>query len=613
MGGLLRLYPAGTPTAAARWRNAAAGVLLLLLLAVCVSGLLKPLVDYDFFWHLKSGEWIWQHKALVSGDDPFCYTAPSSLSEPQRFTLDSYWLSQVILHLIERSAGLGGIVVLNFFLLSAILGVMWWRREGGALTYLGLLLLMAVVLVMFPFERPQIYSFLGFAILLGLLGAMRAPLRAGAFPFRALGACVLLMAIWANLHPGFVVGIAALGLFGTEVLGRRILGKAGEAERRRCPAILAALTAALLVTLLNPNGWQVVRHLELPAVLTAGVLEYQSSIHWFRDLGAKQMLAYWFLLAATALAVARRPRSVHLPEAVLLLVMGYLSFKHIRHMPFFLVLALPVAGRGLSGAPRGGWFSSAVVFAALVGGTATMLAWNPQFQPLRERRWVNEGNLPVEAASFVLKADLPGRMYNHFSWGGYLSWRLGPDRKVFIDGRVGDARPAWVQATDLDAGRSDVVRGRPFWNRVFDEWGVSWVITPLFDVVGALTPLPLHLRTDPEWEPIFLGGNAVIFVRRSPMNALVIQRYALGKSNFVRYLLTMVDMTLASVPRHVPLLVSRGDLLRLLGRTQEARETYSRAAEVAPGDPVPRARLQAIPEPAAHNGEVRGVGVHRME
>ncbi|PIP87416.1 hypothetical protein COW81_00305, partial [Candidatus Campbellbacteria bacterium CG22_combo_CG10-13_8_21_14_all_36_13] len=45
------------------------------------------------------------------------------------------------------------------------------------------------------------------------------------------------------------------------------------------------------------------------------------------------------------------------------------------------------------------------------------------------------------AVNFVLENDIQGNMFNNFDIGGYLIYRLYPDRKVFVDNRP-EAYPA---------------------------------------------------------------------------------------------------------------------------------------------------------------------------
>jgi len=43
---------------------------------------------------------------------------------------------------------------------------------------------------------------------------------------------------------------------------------------------------------------------------------------------------------------------------------------------------------------------------------------------------------PESAAAFVERENVPGRIFNSYDEGGYLSWRLGPKYPDYIDGRA---------------------------------------------------------------------------------------------------------------------------------------------------------------------------------
>ena len=43
---------------------------------------------------------------------------------------------------------------------------------------------------------------------------------------------------------------------------------------------------------------------------------------------------------------------------------------------------------------------------------------------------------PVKAVEYLRRHSVAGPMWNDPGWGGYLLWALGPDHKVFIDGRL---------------------------------------------------------------------------------------------------------------------------------------------------------------------------------
>src|SRR5208282_910170 len=43
---------------------------------------------------------------------------------------------------------------------------------------------------------------------------------------------------------------------------------------------------------------------------------------------------------------------------------------------------------------------------------------------------------PVSAVAYLRNHPYPTGMFNEYGWGGYLIWQLGPEHKVFIDGRA---------------------------------------------------------------------------------------------------------------------------------------------------------------------------------
>src|SRR5512138_2792550 len=100
--------------------RAVAALLVLLLLPVAIGPLLFPIRDQDFFWHLRTGEWIWQHRALPQ-EFLGAALAQGAPAETQRFTLTSYWLSQTALYLLHTAGGMQAIVALRLFLLGMLL------------------------------------------------------------------------------------------------------------------------------------------------------------------------------------------------------------------------------------------------------------------------------------------------------------------------------------------------------------------------------------------------------------------------------------------------------------------------------------------------------------
>ena len=144
-------------------------ILMATSLIVSSLYLLRPIIDPDFFGILKLVNGYGNTESSPS-EALFSYTPPPSLAIREYFALTEYWLSQLLYNFLYLSGGIGGIVFLRFIIVGAIVYFMIKRRHGDSILYWGLLIIFIISLLeIYPIERPQVFSFLYFAILLFLL------------------------------------------------------------------------------------------------------------------------------------------------------------------------------------------------------------------------------------------------------------------------------------------------------------------------------------------------------------------------------------------------------------------------------------------------------------
>jgi putative Ca2+/H+ antiporter (TMEM165/GDT1 family) len=118
---------------------------------------------------------------------------------------------------------------------------------------------------------------------------------------------------------------------------------------------------------------------------------------------------------------------------------------------------------------------------------------------------VNRQRYPAAAVEYVRAHRLPGPLYNHFDWGGYLIWAL-PDYPVGLDGRTnlyGEERLERAARTWA---------GADGWDRDPDLLAAGVIIAPrrLWD---ADVPLTVRLRAATDrWQVAYEDDLAAVFV-----------------------------------------------------------------------------------------------------
>ena len=201
-----------------------------------------PIGPEDFWWHLRTGQIIAQTGQIPSTD---LFTS-SRAGLPWT---NQAWLAQLAFYLLYRAGGLPfwDSLTRSSSLLAALveMACLQDRRVRAKVASVATLAAGLLGVADWPL-RPQTFSFLLFGTLVWVLEAHR--LRRT----RALWALPFLFAFWANLHGGFVFGIALLGIYVLAALAQDLIR-----ERHLARATYQLLGAGLLSGLalgLSPTG-----------------------------------------------------------------------------------------------------------------------------------------------------------------------------------------------------------------------------------------------------------------------------------------------------------------------------------------------------------------------
>jgi hypothetical protein len=459
----------------------AAGVLA--FLAALSVGVLN---DGDTLWHVAAGRLMIARRAVIHSD-PFSYTFAGAAWHTHE------WLAQILL---GGAFGLGGwsaVVILT----AAAAGLTAWllaRDLSRWVTGLPWLCLLALGLSLGTgslLARPHMLA-------LPILEIWTAELLRARAEDRAPRWVVLpLMALWANLHGGFMFGLAMIAPFALEAL---LAARSAGARRDVVLRWGAFGLAAAAMAVVSPDGIGTV----LFPIQLLGMRSLAHIGEWapasFATVGPLEIA----LMAGLFVAVTR-PIRLPVLRAMLLLLLLHLALQHARYEQMLgvigaLILARPMAqafGQGAAAPASGERPARAPILTAGALALAVLLAAGRVAWPVVLG---DAAGRPVSAIAAVPAATLRTHVLNDYSFGGYL---IGRGLQPFIDSRADLYGDAYLEAYDR------LVRpDRAALAATLDARQVGWTL------FRAGSPVVEAMDEMPGWRRLYADRWAVVHVRR---------------------------------------------------------------------------------------------------
>lgn len=482
----------------------------------------------------------WTHLALgrsIAAERGFPKSEPLNFPDGPAPYYNDEWLFDVILYLAHAAAGLAGVILLKAVGLAATFYVLYRdallppdapsHRALGAVVA-GIALAACVPVARYRFvERPDIALMLFLGVTVYALNAYVSTGR------RLLWGIPVLYALWANMHPSVVVGLAPFAAFlvggGAQRAIQRWYGATlpGTPTARQLRGIALTFVASLVATLANPYG---------PGALLAPFRLGASS--WlFADIEELQPLTLIgdpapfviaALVGASFLLAAPRVSLTSLALAVPILSLG-LSAR--RFMFLSVIVGAPILARHMRWAlarivPAGAARKLAVALGtvgvlAVTAFTGLALAGvQPLAGPWRPGIGFDTALVPEGALRYLDREGVTGRVLNTPHWGGYIAWRDLPRRAPFVDGRW--RRPAAMLEEAI------LARERPgSLDRLRERLGFEIILLdyPAVELSHGAVVQDVDLGlAHPGWALVYWDDLALVYLRRDGPFRGVVER-----------------------------------------------------------------------------------------
>jgi tetratricopeptide (TPR) repeat protein len=485
-------------------------VLLCLTLFVVFVSTTK-ISDYDFWWHLKNGEIIYNTGNILSTDS-YSYTF---FGEKQ---FNGEWLADLLLYLSYKSGGFLGVnilkvsmVMLTFLFLFFSLRSMSSDERTGFYTSVIILILVLLSIRARLFNvRPFFFSYLFLSIFLFVITHYDKNKDK-----RILYLLPLIEVLWANMSKGAFFGPLLLSLF---VIGEYV-------NRRPDFSLVITLAAVVLSSMLSPETYRIYL---LPFGIAAADKNITVDEHQplsFQALwgyyGFKYTFAYQLIVLGSLIYFIFFKGWKNLYHLMLFIAFFIPSIMMIRMIDFFSLTAGILLVKPLDWVSRiairpdgKGRFAISIAVSILISGITFVTVSSSRsylgFAP-------KEDTFPEEALAFLDKEGIDGRLFNSYAFGGYIIWR-SPDRKVFIDGRGHH----YLYSNDFSRDYRRIIKNANDWKSAERLWGFDYAVLEYERMRGYF---PEHLNKNPDWALVYWDNHSAVYLKRTEKNIEAIKSY----------------------------------------------------------------------------------------
>jgi len=503
--------------------------------------------------------------------------------------VNHHWLSGVVFYLLLMVMGWGGLVIFKAVVLLAAFGLLFATALKKADFWLVAFFSLPTILILMERDslRPEIFSYLLIALYLYLLVDLdEHPERKRIFWL------IPLQLLWVNLHIFFSIGIMLVAGFLAEKMllaspepflkkfsWKGLKNAAGNSLVRRLALLLVALA---LVSCVNPHGITGVLY-RYPSNFPIQISENQSIAQFEETIAVNantSVVVFKILLVIIAVSFIFGFQKKRKPFFYFFATVAtaVLSFIILRGIVFFGMLALPVVTNNLDGlfVRLRDWFAreslkiqkgiSFVLRFGLIGVFVFLLL------PSSHQRFFSDKTFGIglaprseDSAQFMKDNNIHGPIFNDTDSGSYLIYNLYPKEKVFADNLFGDAYPAaFFSGTYLPMLSDENV-----WLAVSQKYDFNVIFVYQYDGGPDFRGFLFRRMQDPAWALVYGDTFNLIYVRNTPENQAVIQKYGITATTAEERLKSLVQSS------NFDDQVAAGDIFNLVGRGDLSAKVFS--------------------------------------
>lgn len=459
--------------------------------------------DGDTYWHIAAGNKMLANGAILT-KDVFSHTAID-----QSWTAHE-WLAEIIMAVIHKFCGLPGVAIFFFMLASlsfCLLYIVVRKRteEWPSLFFVALALIFSLNHLL---ARPHIFTWFLGGLTLFIISKQD----------RALFFLPLIIIFWANVHAGFILGLLLQAIF-----------ISGNFLDEKCPftfydlknwalknkIALVSFLLSILAVGINPFGYTLYL---FPLHVSKGIFALGIN-EWLSPNLQRHWVFRLYLLSAIFL-LSQKSTKTSWADRLSLLLFFNSALVHQRHIsiaayylaPFMAESSYLWANSIFSNIHFPKSQANPLILSKSSGPIATVILCiiclmlsSPAFPTARQAFKslipIPQKKFPVTAIEYLRENRPNGKVFNEYSWGGYLIYSFPTQIPVFIDGRA-----------DMYGERifGDYQKIRNLNNSAMNlliDYKIDWVFFPTDSI------LIRYLLQSKQWKVLYKDEDATIIAR----------------------------------------------------------------------------------------------------
>jgi hypothetical protein len=507
-----------------------ADLIFILLLAAMTYGAMAPrlLGDASTGWHIRNGQQMLLTHSITR-TDPFSVTKSG-----QRWYAWE-WLYDAAIAGIHNRMGLNGVVFFAALVIASTFALTFrvsFARGARLPVAIVFLILSIGASTIHCLARPHVLSWLLAVIWFQILDRAEEGDGENARSNHLFWLPILTL-VWVNVHGGFLLGFALLGIYLVSDLieyarsrspNRQSIGKS--LKKLGVVSLISALASFV-----NPYGYHL--HVHIYQYLSdPWLMSHIDEFHSPNFHGVAQE-CFAILLLITIVAFASARKKLRLSHLLVVIFATYSGLYASRNLPVSSILLTLIVTPLLSEAAAAAdtnlqlpawvrrFFARCESFASRMGSMecqfrghiwpiaaiiiGLLICW--QHGRLGSRTVMNarfdDRHFPTQAAELILQRGILDPIFCPDTWGGYLIYRLYPQTKVFVDDRHD------FYGVEFLKDYLKTIGVTPDWDAMLNKRRVNWVLVP------SESSLANMLKVTGQWTVIHEDETSVLFQRNT--------------------------------------------------------------------------------------------------